>query len=43
MKVWVDVAKKLETFLWRPTSDLTNIEEAVGTAIAWPADKVIID
>ncbi|KAK1559292.1 hypothetical protein Q3G72_012891 [Acer saccharum] len=34
------VAKKGEAFLWRPTSEMTSIEEAVGSTIAWPADKV---
>ena len=40
MRVWVDVAKKGEAFLWRPTSEMTSIEEAVGSTVAWPADKV---
>ncbi|XP_058184474.1 uncharacterized protein LOC131301962 isoform X1 [Rhododendron vialii] len=43
MKVWVDVAKKPEVFLWRPTSDLTYVVDAVGTTIAWPASQVIMD
>ncbi|KAK0608206.1 hypothetical protein LWI29_027125 [Acer saccharum] len=34
------VAKKGEAFLWRPTSEMTSIEEAVGSTVAWPADKV---
>ena len=43
VKVWVDVANAPNARLWRPTSDLQNIEDAVGTTIAWPADKVITD
>ena len=43
MKVWVDVAKKPDVFLWRTSSDMTYMEEAVGSAIAWPANKVIMD
>ncbi|XP_024021724.1 uncharacterized protein LOC21400762 isoform X1 [Morus notabilis] len=42
MRVWVDVVKKPDAFLWRPTSEMTSIEEAVGCTIAWPADKVIM-
>ncbi|XP_058189675.1 uncharacterized protein LOC131307269 isoform X4 [Rhododendron vialii] len=43
MKVWVDVAKKPEEFLWRAPSDMTYIVDAVGSTIAWPADFVILD
>lgn len=42
MRVWVDLAKKPDAFLWRPTAEMTSIEEAVGCTIAWPADKVVI-
>ncbi|KAH7838554.1 hypothetical protein Vadar_028050 [Vaccinium darrowii] len=43
MRVWVDVAKNGATFSWRPTSDMETIEDAVGTTVAWPADKVLMD
>ncbi|KAH7849327.1 hypothetical protein Vadar_016355 [Vaccinium darrowii] len=43
MRVWVDVVKKREVFLRRPTSDILYIEEAKGTTVAWPADKVLMD
>ena len=43
VRVWVDVARKPEAFLWRPTSAMTTIEEAIGGNIAWPADKVIME
>ncbi|KAH7849905.1 hypothetical protein Vadar_024764 [Vaccinium darrowii] len=42
MWVWVDVAMKLErVHLWRLTGDMTQIDEALGSTVAWPADKVI--
>ncbi|KAH7849948.1 hypothetical protein Vadar_025448 [Vaccinium darrowii] len=43
MRVWVDVAKNGAAFLWRPTSDMETIEDAVGTTVAWLADKVLVD
>ena len=36
VRVWVDVAKQPEMFLWRNTIDMTYFEEAVGTTVAWP-------
>ncbi|XP_022883204.1 uncharacterized protein LOC111399957 [Olea europaea var. sylvestris] len=42
-RVWVDVAMKPDAFLWRPTCDITYIEECVGTTVAWPIDKVVIE
>ncbi|KAH7835581.1 hypothetical protein Vadar_027575 [Vaccinium darrowii] len=43
MRVWVDLVKKREVYLWRPTSDMLYIEDAEGTTVAWPADKVLMD
>ena len=40
MKVGIDFARKPNEFLWRPTSEITYIEEAIGSIIAWPADKI---
>ena len=40
MRVWVDIAREPTASLWRPTSDLHYIEDAVGTTVAWPSDKV---
>uniref|UniRef100_A0A9I9CCA2 Uncharacterized protein n=1 Tax=Cucumis melo TaxID=3656 RepID=A0A9I9CCA2_CUCME len=34
IRVWVDVAKKPNTYLWRPTLDMTCIEEALGSTVA---------
>ncbi|XP_050942277.1 uncharacterized protein LOC127149924 [Cucumis melo] len=42
IRVWIDVAKKPNAYLWRPTSEMTCIEEALGSTVAWPSDKVII-
>ncbi|KAL5575503.1 hypothetical protein UlMin_017202 [Ulmus minor] len=39
---WVDVVKTPGAYLWRPTSEMTTIEEAMGSTIAWPADKVLM-
>ncbi|KAH7852955.1 hypothetical protein Vadar_031437 [Vaccinium darrowii] len=42
MRVWVDVEMKHDrVYLWRPTSDMITIAEALGSTVAWPADKVI--
>ena len=43
MRVWVDVVKKPEAFLWRTAADMTYIEEAIGTTVAWPTNKVVIN
>ncbi|TYJ95916.1 Plant transposase [Cucumis melo var. makuwa] len=40
IRVWVDVAKKPNAYLWRPTSEMTCIEEALGSTVTWPSDKV---
>ncbi|XP_022154305.1 uncharacterized protein LOC111021601 isoform X1 [Momordica charantia] len=42
VRVWVDTVKKPNSYLWRPTSDMMVIDNALGTTIAWPADKVKI-
>ncbi|XP_024021335.1 uncharacterized protein LOC21409630 isoform X3 [Morus notabilis] len=41
VRVWVDVAKKPDAFLWRPTSDMSTIEEAISSNVAWPANKIL--
>ncbi|KAK9943327.1 hypothetical protein M0R45_008938 [Rubus argutus] len=42
MRVWVDTPKVPTASLWRPTSELEFIEDAVGTTVAWPIDKVLM-
>ncbi|KAH7845106.1 hypothetical protein Vadar_025837 [Vaccinium darrowii] len=43
MRVWVEAATKPDEYLWRTTSDMEFIKDAVGTTVAWPADKVLMD
>ncbi|EXC22150.1 hypothetical protein L484_016216 [Morus notabilis] len=41
VRVWVDVAKKPDAVLWRPTSEMRTIEEALSSNMTWPADKIL--
>ncbi|CAH9051686.1 unnamed protein product [Cuscuta epithymum] len=41
MEVMVDITNKPDAFLWRPTSNMLCMKQAVGKTIAWPADKVV--
>ena len=41
MQVWVDVAKALGAYLFRPNHEMLTIGEAVGSTVAWPTEKVI--
>ncbi|PRQ15801.1 hypothetical protein RchiOBHm_Chr7g0177401 [Rosa chinensis] len=43
MIVWVDIPTCPEAFLWRPTPNMTYIEDAIGTKVAWPANKVVLE
>ncbi|CAH9102603.1 unnamed protein product [Cuscuta europaea] len=42
MRVWVDMPSIPDALLWRPTSELECIKDAVGTTIAWPSKKVVV-
>ncbi|XP_031738367.1 uncharacterized protein LOC101217008 isoform X8 [Cucumis sativus] len=42
VKVWVDLPKRSDAFLWRPNSEMHYIKDAVGSAVAWPLDKVVM-
>ena len=42
IRVWVDLPKKSDAFLWGPNSKMTYIEDVVGSTVAWPLDKVIL-
>ena len=42
MRVWVDIVKKPGVYLWRPNAEMSTIDEAKGSTVAWPADKVIM-
>uniref|UniRef100_A0A9I9CC77 Transposase n=1 Tax=Cucumis melo TaxID=3656 RepID=A0A9I9CC77_CUCME len=35
----VNVVEKPNAYLWRPTSEMTCIEKALGSTVAWPSDK----
>ena len=32
-----------EAYVWRPTTTVSSLGEAVGTKVAWPFDKLILD
>ncbi|KAF9599373.1 hypothetical protein IFM89_036859 [Coptis chinensis] len=40
-KVWVDAAVEHTARLWRSTSDMERMKDAVGSVIAWPTDFII--
>lgn len=42
MKILIDIPRKPEVFLWRPTSSCTHIGEAKDDVVAWPAGRVIL-
>ena len=42
VKVWVDIVKVSDVKVWRPSDEVEIMEDALGTAIAWPEDKVIM-
>ncbi|TYK18818.1 uncharacterized protein E5676_scaffold204G00060 [Cucumis melo var. makuwa] len=42
IRVWVDLPKNLDASLWIPNSEMTYIEDVVGSTVAWPLDKVIL-
>lgn len=43
VKVMLDSVKVPNAVLWRPSSELEFIEDAIGTTIAWPAANVIME
>ncbi|KAL0556740.1 hypothetical protein IC582_005256 [Cucumis melo] len=42
IRVWVGVATKPNAYLWRPTPEMTCIEEALESTVAWSSNKVFI-
>ncbi|KAJ0082247.1 hypothetical protein Patl1_12080 [Pistacia atlantica] len=42
IRVWIDIAKVPNVFLWRFASEMVFVEDAVGSTIAWPSDKVVL-
>ena len=43
MAIVVKYALSASASLWRPTTDVVTLDEAVGYKISWPMDKVILD
>lgn len=41
--VIVTSANKEDAYVWRPTTTVSSLGQAVGNKIAWPADKIILD
>ncbi|CAA7040516.1 unnamed protein product [Microthlaspi erraticum] len=42
VRVWVDVVKVNDAAVWKPTSAIECTEDAIGTTIAWPENKVVV-
>jgi hypothetical protein len=42
VKVWIEVVKEPTAVLWRQTSELQYMEDAIGSIIAWPAAHVVM-
>lgn len=42
VRVWVDIVKVNNAAVWRPSYEIEFMEDAFGTCIAWPEDKVIM-
>ncbi|CAA7034329.1 unnamed protein product [Microthlaspi erraticum] len=40
VKVFVDVVHYPDTFLWRPTAELSNMEDSLKSFVAWPVNRV---
>lgn len=43
VKVFVDVVHEANTFIWRPTMDVTYIEDCLMSFVAWPFNKVVFE
>ncbi|CAH9148420.1 unnamed protein product [Cuscuta epithymum] len=43
MIVWVDGMARPESFLWRPTLEMTSIKDVIGSKIAWPSDRIVLE
>jgi len=42
VKVWVDIIKVSDAEVCRKSDEIEITEDALGTVIAWPEDKVIM-
>lgn len=43
IKVFVDVVIEPDTFIWRPTEELSNLQDSLKTFVAWPVNRVVFD
>lgn len=43
VKVWIETVKEPTEELWRQTSELQYMEDALSSVIAWPAAHVVIE
>lgn len=41
--VVVNSVTKTDAYVWRPTTSIFSVGQALGNKIAWPADKIILD
>ncbi|XP_020876122.1 uncharacterized protein LOC110227132 [Arabidopsis lyrata subsp. lyrata] len=41
-RVWVDIVKIDDAAVWRPSAEIEYMRDALGSAIAWPMDKLVI-
>ncbi|CAE6074033.1 unnamed protein product [Arabidopsis arenosa] len=41
-RVWVDIVKIDDAVVWRPSDEIEYMRDALGSAIAWPMDKLVI-
>ncbi|CAA7044609.1 unnamed protein product [Microthlaspi erraticum] len=42
VKVNVEVVHVPQTFLWRPTAEMTYLEDCLMSSVSWPANRVVI-
>ncbi|KAG7537639.1 Transposase-associated domain [Arabidopsis suecica] len=42
VRVWVDVVRVNDAEVWRPSDAVECMEDALGTTVAWPTDKVVL-
>lgn len=40
-RVFVDVVKVKDASVWRTSSEIEYMEDALGSTLAWPEDKII--
>ncbi|KAJ0078191.1 hypothetical protein Patl1_36993 [Pistacia atlantica] len=42
LRVWIDIAKVPNAFLWRFGSEIVFVEDVVRSTVVWPFDKVVL-